>query len=126
MHRSPIRRPGRDAGMVTAEAAFVIPVLLLVAVLCGWVVAVGAAQVRMIDAAREGARLAARGEPAAVVQAAIQQTGPAGATAQVHADGGTVTVDVAARVEPAVPLLDLLPGIDLHSSATSTLEGPDG
>ncbi|MDQ3627952.1 MAG: pilus assembly protein [Actinomycetota bacterium] len=116
----------RESGMVTAEAALVIPMLLLVAVVCGWIVAVGAAQVRLIDAAREGARLAGRGEPPAVVEAAIEQTGPDGTTGQVSPGANTVTVHVSARVEPGLPLLDLLPAVTLDSSATSALEVPDG
>lgn len=111
--------------MVTAEAAVVIPVLLLIAVVCGWMVAVGAAQVRMIDAAREGARLAGRGEAPAVIEAAIEQTGPRGATGRVSRGADTVTVHVQAQVTPGLPLLDLLPAVDLDSSATSVLEAPD-
>ena len=112
--------------MVTAEAAIVIPLLLLVAVVCGWVVAIGAAQVRVIDAAREGARLAGRGEPPAVVEAAIERAGPDGTTAQVSPGADTVTVHVTAQIEPGAPLLDLLPTVTLDSSATSVLEAPDG
>lgn len=111
--------------MVTAEAAIVIPLLLLVAVVCAWMVAVGAAQVRVIDAAREGARLAGRGETPAVIEAAIAQAGPEGATGRVSSGADTVTVYVQARVEPGLPLLDLLPAVHLDSSATSVLEAPD-
>ncbi len=116
----------RERGMVTAEAAIVIPLLLLVAVVCGWVVAIGAAQVRVIDAAREGARLAGRGEPPAVIEAAIERAGPDGTTAQVSPGADTVTVHVTAQIEPGAPLLDLLPAVTLDSSATSVLEAPDG
>lgn len=115
----------RERGMVTAEAAVVIPLLLLVTVVCGWVVAIAAAQVRVIDAAREGARLAGRGEPPAVVQAAIERAGPNGTTAQISPGTDTVTVRVTAQVEPGVPLLDLLPAVTLDSSATSVSEAPD-
>lgn len=118
-------RPGDEDGMVTAEAAVVIPVLLLVAAVCGWVIAIGAAQVRVIDAAREGARLAGRGEAPSVVDSAIEQAGPDGATGSISPGSDTVTVHVTAQVTPGLPLLDLLPAVTLDSSATSALEAPD-
>jgi len=57
--------------MVTAETALVLPVLVCVAVGLAWLVVLGAAQVRCVDAAREVARLSARGESAATVAAAV-------------------------------------------------------
>ena len=59
MHR---RDADREAGMVTAETAVVLPVLLLVLVCAVAAVTVVGAQLRCVDAAREGARAAARGE----------------------------------------------------------------
>ena len=57
--------------MVTAETAVVLPVLLLV--LAGAVAAmiVVGAQLRCVDAAREGARAAARGDPIGAVEAVV-------------------------------------------------------
>jgi hypothetical protein len=112
--------------MVTAEAAMVIPVLLLVTVALAWLVTLGIAQVRCVDAAREAARLAARGEPAAAVTAAAERAGPRGTTAVVDESADTVTVDVEAAVVPDVPLLDQLPAVTLHASATSATEESDG
>jgi hypothetical protein len=111
--------------MVTAEAAMVIPILLLVTVALAWLVTLGIAQVRCIDAAREGARLAARGEPPGVVTAAVQRAGPTGADATVHDSGSDVTVSVEASVVPDVPLLDHLPAVTLHAEATSIAEDVD-
>lgn len=51
---------GRDRGSVTAEAAMVIPVLLLFALALVWALMAAAAQIRCVDAARTGARAAAR------------------------------------------------------------------
>jgi hypothetical protein len=112
--------------MVTAEAAMVIPVLLLVTVALAWLVTLGIAQVRCLDAAREAARLAARGEPPEVVMAAAERAGPTGTTAVVDTSTDTVTVDVEAVVVPDVPLLDQLPGVTLHAEATSATEDSDG
>jgi Flp pilus assembly protein TadG len=56
------RRAGRfagEAGMVTAETAVVLPVLLLVLAGAVAAVTVVGAQLRCVDAAREGARAAA-------------------------------------------------------------------
>ena len=53
--------------MVTAETAVVLPVLLLVLAGAVAAVTVVGAQLRCVDAAREGARAAARGEDVAAV-----------------------------------------------------------
>lgn len=108
--------------MVTAEAAMVIPILLLVTVALAWLVTLGIAQVRCLDAAREGARLAARGEPSDAVTAVAERAGPAGARAAVDGAGDTVTVTVEAPIVPDVPLLDRLPAVTLSAAATSASE----
>ena len=54
-----------DAGTVTAELAACLPVLVLLLAFAVGVVGVGSARVRAQDAAREAARAAARGDPAA-------------------------------------------------------------
>lgn len=110
--------------MVTAEAALVIPVLLAVTLTLSWAISIGAAQVQLIDAAREGARLAARGESAAVVDDAVGRAGPDGVRAEVSHAGDVVTVTVHADVGAAVPLLGELPAVALHSVAVATVEDP--
>ena len=55
-------RTRNETGAVTAEAAVVLPVLVLFALGLAWLVALGATQVRALDAARETARALARGE----------------------------------------------------------------
>lgn len=90
--------------MVTAETAVVLPVLLLV--LAGAVaamIAVGA-QLRCVDAAREGARSAARGEPAAAVTSVAAQVAPAGAVIGIRSGGDRMDVTVSVRVRPLGPL----------------------
>jgi Flp pilus assembly protein TadG len=92
--------------MVTAETAVVLPVLLLV--LAGAVAAVTAVggQLRCVDAAREGARAAARGEPVAVVEAVVARAAPDGAATTVShgAEEVAVTVTVAMAPAGALPL----------------------
>lgn len=105
--------------MVTAETAVVLPVLLLV--LAGAVAAVVlvGAQLRCVDAAREGARAAARGEPAAVVADLAGRAGPDGAAVGTATAGDRVTVTVSARVQPLGPLPLAL---TVSASATALVE----
>jgi Flp pilus assembly protein TadG len=93
-----------DDGMVTAETAVVLPVLLLV--LAGAVAAVTivGAQLRCVDAAREGARAAARGEDVPAVTALVTRAAPDGATAAVDAGREQVRVTVLADVAVLGPL----------------------
>jgi Flp pilus assembly protein TadG len=101
------RRVGRlsgEAGMVTAETAVVLPVLLLVLAGAVAAVTVVGAQLRCVDAAREGARAAARGEDTSLVTALAGRAAPDGATTTVAVDGATVTVTVAAQVAPLGPV----------------------
>ncbi|TFV64107.1 pilus assembly protein TadE [Geodermatophilus sp. DF01-2] len=90
--------------MVTAETAVVLPVLLLVLAGAVAAVTVVGAQLRCVDAAREGARAAARGEDTAVVTAVAARAAPARAVTTVAADGATVTVTVVAEVAPLGPV----------------------
>lgn len=89
-----------DRGSVTAETAVVLPVLVLVLAVLVFVLACVSAQLRCVDAARSAARLAARGEPAAAVQAAARAAAPAGAVVRVSRSGDQVLVVVDADVRP--------------------------
>jgi Flp pilus assembly protein TadG len=92
--------------MVTAETAVVLPVLLLVLAAAVAAVTVVGAQLRCVDAAREGARAAARGDPVAVVEALVARAAPDGATSTVEVEAEEVRVTVSARIGPLgrVPL----------------------
>ena len=90
--------------MVTAETAVVLPVLLLVLAGAVAAVTVVGAQLRCVDAAREGARAAARGENAATVSRLVGELAPAGAATRVTGDAEEVRVTVAVRVPPLGPL----------------------
>ncbi|SNX96834.1 TadE-like protein [Geodermatophilus sabuli] len=108
--------------MVTAETAVVLPVLLLVLAGAVAAVTVVGAQLRCVDAAREGARAAARGEDAAVVVALAGRAAPAGALTTVAAEGPSVSVTVAAEVAPLGPV-----PFRVRVSATAVAERePDG
>ena len=108
--------------MVTAETAVVLPVLLFV--LAGAVAAVTlvGAQLRCVDAAREGARAAARGDDAATVAEIARRIAPDGARTTSAVDGEQVRVVVSAEVAPLgpVPL-----SVELSAEAVAQRE-PDG
>ncbi|MGY1855130.1 TadE family type IV pilus minor pilin [Modestobacter sp. SYSU DS0290] len=97
-------RPEREDGMVTAETAVVLPVLLFVLAGAVAAVVVVAGQLRCVDAAREGARAASRGEPAVVVQRIAGAAAPDGAVVGVGSSGDAVTVTVTAVVAPLGPV----------------------
>jgi Flp pilus assembly protein TadG len=90
--------------MVTAETAVVLPVLLLVLAGAVAAITVVGAHLRCIVAAREGARAAARGDPAAEVSAAAAAAAPEGAEVGVRASADEVTVTVSATVAPLGPV----------------------
>lgn len=95
------------------EAALAVASLVAVLVLCVSGLTAIATQVRCIDAAREAARLAARGDGTAVVGA--RSVAPAGAAVEVRRDGGYIV----ARVSGRSPML---PGIVLVGEAVSATE----
>jgi hypothetical protein len=90
-------RVRRDRGMVTAELAVALPAVFLVIAAGVTAVSVLTAQLRCVDAAREAARAAARGESAAVVRSAASRSAPAAASVAVSGDRDAVTVTVSAR-----------------------------
>ncbi|WSL77095.1 pilus assembly protein TadE [Kitasatospora sp. NBC_01266] len=88
-------RGGRDAGYVTAETAVLLPTLVVLISMLVWGVLTAAAQLRCIDAAQLGARMAARGEGDVVARA--QAAAPRGATVEVAESGDMVQVVVEAK-----------------------------
>ncbi|WP_293240232.1 TadE family type IV pilus minor pilin [Mycolicibacterium sp.] len=96
------------------EAAFAVAALAVVLVLCvGGLAAVGT-QVRCVDASREAARLAARGDEGAAADA-VHRSGPAGAELVVRRDGGFVVARVSSR---SIPLL----GFTIAAEAVAAVE----
>ena len=107
--------------MVTAETAVVLPALLVVLAVAVWVLAAVSGQLRCADAAGTGVRMAARGESAAAVRAAVQATAPRGATVEVREQGDQGEVVVSAEVRPFGRLLRL-PAVDLTGRAGALRE----
>src|ERR1700758_5676496 len=90
-HRSRAQYQGLAgcAGASTVEAALAIASLVVVLVLCLAGVTAVSTQVRCIDAAREAARLAARGDERSAVDAA-RGIAPVGARIQLRREGDFV------------------------------------
>ncbi len=95
------------------EAAFALLSLVAVLVVCAAGLTALSSQLRCIDAAREAARLAARGDARAAESARL--VAPAGAVVQLRRDGELVVATVA-----LTPVL--LPGIRISARAVSALE----
>lgn len=111
-----------ESGAVTAEAAVVVPVLLLVAVGLTWLVALGVTQVLALDAARETARAVARGEGVgAGIDLGLRVATP-GARISVRDEGETLLVTVEAPVRGPGGLFAFLPAYRVSAQAVAAEE----
>ncbi len=95
------------------EAALAVASLVAVLVLCVAGLTAVATQLRCLDAAREAARLAARGDTAAITGA--RNFAPGGAAVEIRRDGSYVV----ARVSGRSPVL---PGVVIVGEAVSAVE----
>jgi Flp pilus assembly protein TadG len=109
----------RDGGMATAELAVVLPALVLVIAAGLSMVSIVLAQVKCVDAAREGARAAARGETPAEVRSLAVRTAPDAAQVNVGTGGDQIRVTVSAR---AGPIGGLLPTFHVTATAVAVRE----
>ena len=110
----PGARTRGQAGMVTAETAVLAPVVALSLALGGWIISLAHLQVRLIDAARDTARLVARGESPAAAVKEISDSLPGSTRFAVRSDGGFIIVRVTGRSQAP------LPGLSWRLSARST------
>lgn len=108
---------------MTAEMAMALPALAVILALAIWLVAAAAAQIRVIDAARDGARAAARGETDVVALAAARAAAPPGADVTVAREGDHIVVVVRARVGPGSGPLSRIPAPVAAATAQAQLEG---
>ncbi|WP_405567897.1 hypothetical protein OG418_23615 [Streptomyces phaeochromogenes] len=106
-----------DRGFVTAEAAVVLPVLVAFTMALVWALMAAASLIQCVDAARAGARAAARQDPPGTVLAAARDTAPSGARVTVRREGDLVRV----RVEAKAPGPDALT-LDLTHEAAALAE----
>lgn len=105
---------GDDTGSVTVEAAIALGALAAAVALCVGAVFAAVTQVRCVDAAREAARLAARGDRAAAEPTA-RQVAPDGADISVRYEADRVVAVVTADVP-------LLPALELRAEAVAARE----
>ncbi|MFD4572883.1 TadE family type IV pilus minor pilin [Streptomyces sp. NPDC058417] len=82
---------------MTAESAVVLPTLVAFTMALVWGLMVMAAQIQCVDAARSGARAAARQDPPDAVAEVTRATAPRGARVTVTREGDQVRVVVVAR-----------------------------
>ncbi|MEV6023805.1 TadE family type IV pilus minor pilin [Streptomyces sp. NPDC052036] len=82
---------------MTAETAVVLPALVLFAMALLWALLAASAEIECVDAARAGARAAARQEPADAVRRVARQAAPDGARVTVSREGDMVHVLVVAH-----------------------------
>ncbi|MEV6557341.1 TadE family type IV pilus minor pilin [Nocardia sp. NPDC051756] len=99
---------------MTVEAAIALATLIVAVALCVGALLAASTQVRCVDAAREAARLSARGDEANAISAA-RRVAPPAADISVRSEGNHVI----ARVTTRAPLLPLL---TLHADAIASRE----
>jgi Flp pilus assembly protein TadG len=112
-------QPRTDRGAATAELAVALPALVFVVLLAVSAVAVMTAQLRCVDAAREAARSAARGETTAVVRDTARRVAPAGAGVTVTSTEDRVSVMVSTRIRL---LSGRGPSVTVEARAVATVE----
>lgn len=108
---------GDERGYVTAEAAVVVPSLVLIAAMLLWGVMASAAYIQCVDSARAGARAAARGESNEGVRAAVRSSAPKGVRTESVREGELIRVRVRART-PGPGLL----AVELEAEAVALAE----
>ena len=108
--------------MVTMELAMALPALVVAAVCLAWLLSLAVTQVVVAQAAREGARAAARGETVIQVRSVVTQLAP-GAAVEVRRSRGLVRVRASVRRDPPIRLLRPL-ARDVRATSTSWWEQP--
>jgi hypothetical protein len=111
-----------DRGAVTAELALGLPLLVAVTIGLVWLLAVGAAQIRTVDAARETARAVARGDDVGAAVARGRRVAPEGAEVSVSRGGGQVVATSSAQVDGPGGLFGFLPAVTVSAEAVAADE----
>jgi len=117
-----VRSTRDDAGAATAELAMALPLLLAVTVGLVWLLSVAAAQIRVVDAARESARAAARGEADSEAVARGLEVAPPGSTITLRTSEGRVAASAVGSVPGPGGLFAFLPEVTLRADAVAAAE----
>jgi hypothetical protein len=114
--RPPVIRRPADAGSATVELAVSLPALVLMLFAALTAIMAVRTQLECVDAAREAARSAARGESGTAAGARVA---PDGASVDVSVGSDTVRTTVSVRLNP---LGGRLPGLDITATAVAAME----
>lgn len=114
----------QDRGMVTAELMTIAPLGVAFVFLLLWIVSLGLTHVRVTDAARESARLLARGESMETARSAARQHAPDGARVKVKDDDGTIVVTVTAKSRLPVPFFSRIGSRTVKATSVAARELP--
>ncbi|QYJ03127.1 pilus assembly protein [Nocardioides panacisoli] len=112
----------RERGAVTAELALGLPILCAVTLGLVWLLSLGVAQARTVDAARETARAVARGDDTGAAVALGERVAPDGVSVEVEAGGARVVARASGRVRGPGGLFDFLPGAEVSAEAVAVAE----
>jgi Flp pilus assembly protein TadG len=107
---------------VSAETAVVLPLLVAVTIGLVWLVGVAVTQIRVVDAARETARAAARDESAATAVQLGRRVAPTGSRIDLQRSEGTVRVHVVAEVRGPGGIFAFLPALEVDGRAVAASE----
>lgn len=110
-----------DSGMATAEFAVALPAVVLVLALSMGAMGLAWDEVRCVDAARAGARAAARGDSPEAANRVAARAAPSGALVSLDSSGTIVRVSVVSRPRIAG---SLLPGWLRAGSTASAVREP--
>jgi hypothetical protein len=102
-----------------------LPLLVAVTVGLVWLLAVGVAQVRVVDAARETARAAARGDSDTEALSLGRRVAPPGAVLGLSSAGERVEATAAAPVTGPGGMFGFLPPVTVSAAAVATAEQRD-
>lgn len=102
----------------------VLPALVAVTVGLVWLISVGLAQLRTVDAARETARALARGDDRAGAVARGRQVGLAGTRISIRSSAGEVVAVARARVQGPGGLFRFVGGVTVSAEAVAAVEQP--
>ena len=121
--RSGRRSRFAQRGMVTAEFAVVLPAVVLVLALSVGALGLASDQIRCVDAARAGARAAARGDSAQAVILVASRAAPSDAVVSLATSADVVSVSVVSGPRVAASLLPAW--IRTSSTASAARESSD-
>lgn len=116
-----------DRGAITIEAAIALLAMVFLLIVLSWFLVVISAQLRIGDAARAAARVAARGESYAVIRDEAHRISPNSSVAVDRTGtgpGSRVVVRVTDHMQPPTGIFSRIGAVDLGSEATALLETP--